>query len=81
MSLEKGNFLLSKRPKIWMLSLIVCHQQLWKKLMGVEDESIPEKKEDVPGKAEEPVEERISGAEEAVEEVEEVEVVPEEESV
>ena len=55
--------------------------QLWKKLMGVEDESIPEKKEDVPGKAEEPVEERISGAEEAVEEVEEVEVVPEEESV
>ena len=55
--------------------------QLWKKLMGVEDESITEKKEDVPGKAEEPVEERISGAEEAVEEVEEVEVVPEEESV
>ena len=49
--------------------------------MGVEDESITEKKEDVPGKAEEPVEERISGAEEAVEEVEEVEVVPEEESV
>lgn len=44
--------------------------QLWKKLMGVEDESLPEKKEDVPGKAEE-----------AVEEVEEVEVVPEEESV
>ena len=44
--------------------------QLWKKLMGVEDESITEKKEDVPGKAEEPVEE-----------VEEVEVVPEEESV
>ena len=35
--------------------------------MGVEDESITEKKEDVPGKAEEPVEERISGAEEAVE--------------
>ena len=55
--------------------------QLWKKLMGVEDESITEKKEDVPGKAEEPVEERISGAEETVEEVEEVEVVPEEESV
>lgn len=44
--------------------------QLWKKLMGVEDESLPEKKEDIPGKAEE-----------AVEEVEEVEVVPEEESV
>ena len=55
--------------------------QLWKKLMGVEDESLPEKKEDVPGKAEEPVEERVSGTEEAVEEVEEVEVVPEEESV
>ena len=49
--------------------------------MGVEDESITEKKEDVPGKAEEPVEERVSGTEEAVEEVEEVEVVPEEESV
>jgi len=41
--------------------------QLWKKLMGVEDESLPEREEDVP--------------EEPVEEVEEVEVVPEEESV
>lgn len=47
--------------------------QLWKKLMGVEDESLPER--------EEPVEERVSGAEEPVEEVEEIEVVPEEESV
>lgn len=55
--------------------------QLWKKLMGVEDESIPEREEDVPGKEEEPVEERVAGEEEAVEEVEEVEVVPEEESV
>ena len=44
--------------------------QLWKKLMGVEDESLPEREEDVPDKTEEPVEE-----------VEEVEVVPEEESV
>ena len=43
--------------------------QLWKKLMGVEDESLPEREEDVPDKTEEPVEE-----------VEEVEVVPEEES-
>ena len=55
--------------------------QLWKKLMGVEDESLPEREEDVPDKTEEPVEERVSGAEEPVEEVEEVEVVPEEESV
>ena len=44
--------------------------QLWKKLMGVEDESLPEREEDVPDKTEE-----------SVEEVEEVEVVPEEESV
>lgn len=44
--------------------------QLWKKLMGVEDESLPEREEDIPDKTEEPVEE-----------VEEVEVVPEEESV
>jgi len=44
--------------------------QLWKKLMGVENESLPEREEDVPDKTEEPVEE-----------VEEVEVVPEEESV
>lgn len=44
--------------------------QLWKKLMGVGDESLPEREEDVPDKTEEPVEE-----------VEEVEVVPEEESV
>lgn len=44
--------------------------QLWKKLMGVEDESLPEREEDVPDKTEEPVEE-----------VEEIEVVPEEESV
>lgn len=44
--------------------------QLWKKLMGVEVESLPEREEDVPDKTEEPVEE-----------VEEVEVVPEEESV
>lgn len=44
--------------------------QFWKKLMGVEDESLPEREEDVPDKTEEPVEE-----------VEEVEVVPEEESV
>lgn len=44
--------------------------QLWKKLMGVEDESLPEREEDVSDKTEEPVEE-----------VEEVEVVPEEESV
>ena len=44
--------------------------QLWKQLMGVEDESLPEREEDVPDKTEEPVEE-----------VEEVEVVPEEESV
>ena len=44
--------------------------QLWKKLMGVEDESLPEREEDVPDKTEEPGEE-----------VEEVEVVPEEESV
>lgn len=44
--------------------------QLWKKLMGVEDESLPEREEDVPDKTEEPVEE-----------VEEVEVVPEVESV
>lgn len=44
--------------------------QLWKKLMGVEDESLPEREEDVPDKTEEPVEE-----------VEEVEVVPEEEFV
>lgn len=44
--------------------------QLWKKLMGVEDESLPEREEDVTDKTEEPVEE-----------VEEVEVVPEEESV
>lgn len=44
--------------------------QLWKKLMGVEDESLPEREEDVPDKTEEPIEE-----------VEEVEVVPEEESV
>lgn len=44
--------------------------QLWKKLMGVEDEILPEREEDVPDKTEEPVEE-----------VEEVEVVPEEESV
>ena len=51
-----------------------------KKLMGVEDESIPEKKEDVPGKAEEPVEEKNNqGRKKLVEEVEEVEVVPEEE--
>ena len=49
--------------------------------MGVEDESLPEREEDVPDKTEEPVEERGSGAEEPVEEVEEVEVVPEEESV
>ena len=55
--------------------------QLWKKLMGVEDESLPEREEDVPDKTEEPVEERVSGAEEPVEEVEEIEVVPEEESV
>lgn len=55
--------------------------QLWKKLMGVEDESLPEREEDVPDKTEEPVEERVSGAEEPVEEVEEVEVVLEEESV
>ena len=41
--------------------------QLWKKLMGVEDESLPEREEDVPDKTEEPVEE--------------IEVVPEEESV
>ena len=44
--------------------------QLWKKLMGVEDESLPEREEDVPDQTEEPVED-----------VEEVEVVPEEESV
>ena len=55
--------------------------QLWKKLMGVEDESLPEREEDVPDKTEEPVEERVSGAEEPVEEVAEVEVPPEEESV
>ena len=40
--------------------------QLWKKLMGVEDESLPEREEDVPDKTEEPVEERVSGAEESV---------------
>lgn len=58
--------------------------QLWKKLMGVDDvadESLAEQEENISDEAEQPVEERVSGTEEAVEEVKEVEVVPEEESV
>ena len=47
--------------------------------MGVEDESFREGREDVPDKTEEPVEEEYQGGRTC--RVEEVEVVPEEESV